>query len=232
MNHRDIRQCRSEAKYSMRNRVRGHDEDPLRCRRCRLHTDLCACDLLEPLPVSTRLLLVAHRVEVRKPTNTGQWAVACLEGARVCVRGREDVPNDPVVWDPSTLPLVLFPTRDALALDTWRAANPTAKVTLIVPDGTWRQAKRIPRRVPELRGVPAVKLAARESGYRLRRAHWDEHLATMESIALALGVLEGLAVEEHLMRVFRAVVDRTLWSNGRIASTEVAGGVPEGARQG
>lgn len=206
--------------------------DPLRCRRCRLHTDLCACDLLAPLPVSTRLLLVAHWAEVRKPTNTGQLAVTCLEGARVCVRGREDLPNDPVVWDPSTTPLVLFPTRDAVALDAWRMANPTARVTLIVPDGTWRQAKRIPRRVPELRGIPTVKLVACESGYRLRRAHWDQHLATMESIALALGVLEGPAVEARLLHIFRAVVERALWSNGRIAADEVTGGVPLGARQG
>lgn len=170
--------------------------------------------------------------EVRKPTNTGQLAVACLEGARLCVRGREEAPNDPVVWNASSTPLVLFPTPDAMALDAWRAANPTARVTLIVPDGTWRQAKRIPRRAPELRGLPAVKLVARESGYRLRRARWDEHLATMESIALALGVLEGPGVEEHLMHVFRTVVDRALWSNGRIATADVTGGVPDGARQG
>lgn len=215
----------------MRNRVRGNDEDPLRCRRCRLHTDLCACDLLQPLPVSTRLLLVAHWAELRKPTNTGQLAVACLEGARICVRGREDVPNDPVVWEPSTTPLVLFPTPDAVALDDWQTENTTAKVTLIVPDGTWRQAKRIPRRVPELRGIRAVKLAARESGYRLRRARWQEHLATMEAIALALGVLEAPSVAARLMHAFRAVVDRALWSNGRLAASEVTGGVPDGARQ-
>jgi len=215
----------------MRNRVRGKDIDPLRCRRCRLHTDLCACDLLGPIQVTTRVLLVAHTAEVRKPTNTGQLAIACLD-AQLCLRGREDVPNDPVVWDSTTTPLLLFPTADAVPLDEWRAANPGARVTLIVPDGTWRQAKRIPRRVPELRGVQAVKLAAVQgSDYRLRRASWDEHLATMEAIALALGVLEGSAVEERLVHVFRAVVDRALWSNGRMATTDVTGGVPDGARQ-
>jgi DTW domain-containing protein len=216
----------------MRNRIRGKDVDPLRCRRCRLHTDLCACDLLVPLPVSTQLLLIAHWAEVRKPTNTGQLALACVPGGRLCLRGREDVPNDPVAWDPATTPLLLFPTPDAVALDEWREAHPRTPVTLIVPDGTWRQAKRIPRRVPELRGVRAVKLAAsEESGYRLRRASWDEHLATMEAIAMALGVLESAAVEARLKHVFRAVVERALWSNGRVATSEVTGGVPAGARQ-
>lgn len=216
----------------MRNRVRGRAVDPLRCGRCRLHTDLCACDLLVPLPVSTRLLLIAHTAEVRKTTNTGQLALACLPGATLCVRGREDLPNDPVVWDPATTPLLLFPTSAAVMLHDWRAAHAEAQVTLIVPDGTWRQAKRIPRRVPELRGVQAVKLATnQESGYRLRRATRDQHMATMEAIAMALGVLEGAAVEARLKHVFRAVVERALWSNGRVATSEVTGGVPDGARQ-
>jgi DTW domain-containing protein YfiP len=221
-----------QKKYSMRNRVRSKDVDPLRCRRCRLHTDLCACDLLVPLPVSTQLLLISHWAEARKPTNTGQLALACLAGARSCVRGREHIPNDPVTWDPGTTPLLLFPTPDAIALDGWRATHGEAPVTLIVPDGTWRQAKRIPRRVPELRDVQAVKLVGKQaSGYRLRRASWDEQLATMEAIAMALGVLEGAAVEARMKHVFRAVVERALWSNGRVATAEVTGGVPPGARQ-
>lgn len=188
------------------------------------------------MAVSTRLLVVAHRAEVRKPTNTGQLAVACLEGARLCLRGREDVANDPVTWDPVSTPLLLFPTPDATPLEAWRSQH-AGPVTLIVPDGTWRQAKRIPRRVPELRGVQPVVLGARQgSGYRLRRGHRQHWLATMEAVAGALGILEGPVrgqeVEARLLHVFRAVVERALWSNGRLASSEVTGGVPAGARQG
>lgn len=207
--------------------------DPLRCTRCRLHTDLCACDLLASIPVSTKVLVVAHWAEVRKPTNTGQLAVACLQGATLCLRGREGIPNDPVVWDSGGTPLLLFPGPDAIPLDVWRAERVnTPPVTLVVPDGTWRQAKRIRRRVPGLQNVQAVKLLANQgSDYRLRRAHLDDRLATMEAIARALGILEGPSVEEHLTRAFRAVVDRALWSNGRLTTAEVAGGVPDGARQ-
>lgn len=218
----------------MRNRIRGRDVDPLRCPRCRLHTDLCACDLLVPLPVSTKLLVVAHRAEVRKPTNTGRLAVACVQGATLCLRGREDVANDPVVWDADSTPLFLFPSSDAIPLGDWVAAQEGPRqVTLIVPDGTWRQAKRMRRRVPGLDTVQPVKLVADGAGsaYRLRRARREDRLATLEAVARALGVLEDAAVEERLMHVFRTVVDRALWSNGRLATAEVTGGVPHGARQ-
>ena len=218
----------------MRNRMRKTDVDPLRCPRCRLHTDLCACPLLAPIVVATQLLLVTHKFEHRKATNTGHLAVQCLKGARLCLRGREDAPDDPVVWDQDRAPLFLFPCRDAIPLDEWQAvhaAKPKA-ITLIVPDGTWRQANRVKRRVPGLAQVQAVSLAAtQESNYRLRRTHVGSRLATFEAIALALGILEGPAIGTHLLNVFRAIVDRALWSNGRLATRDVTGGIPAGARQ-
>jgi len=103
---------------------------------------------------------------------------------------------------------------------------------LIVPDGTWRQAKRVHRRVAELAGVEAVFLpGAHATGLRLRHAHAPSRLATLEAIALAFGILEGPPAEAHLMRAFRTVVERVLWSNGRLASDEVTTSIPAGARQ-
>jgi len=218
----------------MRNRIRGLAIDPLRCPRCRLHTDLCACDVLVPLPVATELLVVAHRYEVRKPNSTGMLAALCLQGARLCLRGRHGSPDDAVTWQPHRTPLFLFPCAGAVALDAWKAARPAGAppVALIVPDGTWRQAKRVHRRVAELAGVEAVFLpGAHATGLRLRHAHAPSRLATLEAIALAFGILEGPPAEAHLMRAFRTVVERVLWSNGRLASDEVTTGIPAGARQ-
>ncbi len=214
--------------------MRKTDADPLRCPRCRLHTDLCACALLAPIAIATQVVLVTHKLEHRKATNTGHLAVSCLNGAHLCLRGREDVPDDPVVWEAGRTPLFLFPSRDSLPLDDWlsaQARKPSA-IALIVPDGTWRQANRVRRRVPGLADIQAVSLPASEkSYYRLRHTHLGNRLATFEAIALALGILEGPVIQERLSLVFRTVVDRALWSNGRVSGQEVTGGIPEGARQ-
>jgi DTW domain-containing protein YfiP len=218
----------------MRNRIRGLADDPLRCSRCRLHTDLCACDVLVPMAVSTELLVVAHRYEVRKPTSTGRLAVLCLQGARLCLRGRQGAPDDSVTWAADRTPLLLFPCPDAVPLEAWRATQGRGgrTATLIVPDGTWGQAKRVRRRVSGLAQVQAVTLAAAHaSGPRLRRPDQPGRLATLEAIALAYGILEGPQAQEHLMRAYRTVVERTLWSNGRLASREMQTPVPPGARQ-
>jgi DTW domain-containing protein len=218
----------------MRNRIRTPIVDPLRCVRCHLHTDLCACDLLVPFDSPTELLVVAHRYEMRKATNTGRLAILCLTRARMCVRGRKDVENDPVTWAPERTPLLLFPCPGAIPLDEWKARQPVGAppVTLIVPDGTWRQAKRVRRRVPGLAEVTAVSLpGATLSTRRIRQPIFDHHLATLEAVALAYGILDGPAAGAHLMCAYRTIVERTLWSNGRLSSHEITTSIPEGASQ-
>ena len=65
--------------------------------------------------------------------------------------------------------------------------------------------------------------------YRLRSESHPAGLATIEAIARAMGILEGPHVQEALERVFRAMVERTLWVRGSLAAEEVTGGIPEGA---
>jgi DTW domain-containing protein YfiP len=101
---------------------------------------------------------------------------------------------------------------------------------LIVPDGTWRQASKVRQRVPGMRDVQLVSIPNDEpSMYRLRTEAHESGLATIEAIARAMGILEGLHVRRALEHVFRAMVERTLWSRGEIATQDVTGGVPGGA---
>jgi DTW domain-containing protein len=183
----------------------------VRCIGCRMHADLCVCDLLPRLSTRTQVLFVVHRSEQRKSTNTGRLAAACLANSQLVVRGLPGAPPA-ISWDPASEPLILFPSDDATTL----TAAGRRPITLIVPDGTWRQAAKMPRRVPELRDVPcAVLPPGPPSAYRLRRRPHETGLATMEAVARALGILEGPLVEAALDRVFRAMVERTLRSRGR-----------------
>ncbi|HSO40373.1 MAG TPA: DTW domain-containing protein, partial [Labilithrix sp.] len=60
-----------------------------RCWRCRMHSSLCVCALIPKLATRTRLVLVMHRAEDRKPTNTGRLAAEAMPESRVVVRGHE-----------------------------------------------------------------------------------------------------------------------------------------------
>src|SRR5580704_13426295 len=108
----------------------------LRCLRCSMHGSLCICSLIPRIATRTRLVLVIHRYEHRKPTNTGRLAAECLIRSRVLVRGHEARPEDSLDLDPGTQRLLLFPHEGAL--DLRRFAGSKEPITLIVPDGTWR----------------------------------------------------------------------------------------------
>jgi DTW domain-containing protein YfiP len=200
----------------------------LRCPRCRMHGSLCVCPLIPRIATRTRLVLVIHRIEARKPSNTGRLAVECLPNSEILVRGHTDAPTGPVATDPDRDAVFLFPHEGAGSLaDLARSSRP---VTLIVPDGTWRQASKVRQRVPGLREIPCVSLPPdAPSVYRLRAEAHDHGLATIEAIARAMGILEGVHVRRALEHVFRAMVERTLWSRGEIATENVTGGIPAGA---
>ncbi len=210
------------------------DNGEARCRRCHVHANLCVCSFIpEPrLETRTRLVVFIHFKEDRKPTNSGRLATECLTNTEVIVRGHEDSPTPPFVAPEGTRPLLLFPSEDAVPLTEF--ASSTSPITLIVPDGTWRQASKVRMRVPGLRNVQCVTLpkdTQAPTTYRLRAETREKGLATMEAIARAFGILEGPEVEQAMERVFRAMVERTLWSRGEIAKSDVTCGIPEGAMQ-
>jgi DTW domain-containing protein YfiP len=188
---------------------------------------LCICGLIPRLQTRTRLLLIMHRYEDRKSTNTGRLASECLPNSEVLIRGHVDMPSAALRFDAATQPLLLFPHEQTVPLAQFRSGAP---VTLIVPDGNWRQASRVKRRVPGLADVPCVGLPAGEpSRYRLRAEAHDHGLATIEAIARAFGILEGPEVQLALEQVFLAMVERTRWARGEIAAHQVASGIPPGA---
>jgi DTW domain-containing protein YfiP len=193
-----------------------------------MHGSLCVCALIPRVETRTRLLLVIHRFEARKPSNTGGLAALCLPNSEVLVRGHEGSPTAPFTRDDLRVPLFLFPHEGARPLADF-AASPLP-LTLIVPDGTWRQASKVRQRVPGFRDIPCVSLPHdAPSIYRLRSEAHGHGLATIEAIARAMGILEGPHVRQALEHVFQAMVERTLWARGEIATAAVTGGIPEGA---
>ena len=197
-----------------------------------MHASLCVCALVPRLQTRTRLVLVIHRYEDRKPTNTGRLAASSLVNSEIVVRGHrptdDAAPESPLVFPAGAQPVLLYPADDAVPLAQF--ADAAAPVVLVVPDGNWRQAGKMRKRVPGLAAVPCVSLpAGAPTAYRLRFEPQKGGLATLEAIARAFGVLEGPAVEEALLVPFRAMVERTLWARGEIDESAVRDGLPPGA---
>lgn len=196
-----------------------------------MHETLCICALVPRLETRTRLQLIVHCREELKPTNTGQLAARCVHRSAISIVGDRERPLALAPVTDREQPILLYPASDAVSIT--RFATSERPIVLIVPDGSWRQASKMRKRVPGLAAIPCVTLPdAGPSNYRLRAEPNARGLATMEAIARALGILEGDAgpeIEAAMLAVFRVMVDRTLWLRGAIPDTEVTGGIPSAA---
>jgi tRNA-uridine aminocarboxypropyltransferase len=200
----------------------------VRCPHCYMHGSLCVCNLITKIETRTKLLLVIHRIEARKPSNTGRLGTLCLINSETWIRGHEETRADEYEPDPKSQSLFLFPHEEATPITEF--ANSSLPITLVVPDGTWRQAAKVRNRVAGFKKIPCVSLPPDvPSIYRLRSEAHAHGLATIEAVARAFGILEGAHIRSQIEHVFQAMVERTLWSRGEIETKDVTGGIPEGA---
>lgn len=172
------------------------------------------CASIPRVVTRTRVVLLIHRAEDRKTTNTGRLATMCLTNSDVVVRGNRESPTTgPIDLPPGVRPLLLFPFEGAVDVATF--ASSREPLALIVPDGNWRQASKARNRVPGLRDVTCVSIPpGPASDYRLREESHDERVCTLEAIARALGVLEGPSVQQVLEGALALMVRRTLQARG------------------
>lgn len=187
-----------------------------RCLRCRLHDERCVCEHIHTFDLETRVTLVMHRREHKKTTATGPLALAALTNSQLFIHGIRETPLElsHLAQEGRRL-LVLFPSDDARPLSRALKAEDPRPITLVVPDGNWGQASRVPKRVPGLSRAERVTLPpGPPSRWGVRRESFAAGLATFEAIARALGILEATAVQDQLEGLFARLVEATFASRG------------------
>lgn len=191
-----------------------------RCARCFMKVDLCICSLIPSIFLQTKLIVIVSKREAAVPTNTGRLATLALENSVTLVRGDLERPYDLSEHLPAdNHHLLLYPSPDAQVLTPEFVKNLPRPITLIVPDGNWRQANKMRKRDAVMGAIPVVKIApGLPTRYRVRKESQAEGLATIEAIARALGVLENPSVQTALEELLDAMVSRTLASRGILAT--------------
>ena len=88
-------------------------------------------------------------------------------------------------------------------------------LALVVLDGTWRQTRRMLKKLPELGALPRLALPEKAAApLRLRESTSPDHRSTLEAIAEALAQLEGEAVGAPLHRLHALMVERVFKARG------------------
>ena len=182
------------------------------CSRCLRPLTHCLCALIPSLDSRTRVLLLQHPSEVNHALNTARLAALGLNNAQVLVgEVFEDLPA--LLSVPGYQARLLFPADDAQPLHAY--APDDQPLLLVVPDGTWRKARKLLHLNPLLAALPRVALAeGAVSRYRLRKAPGPGALSTVEAIVQALQVLEAPVTFDLLLNPFEALIEGQIAAMG------------------
>ena len=198
-----------------------------------MHVSLCLCADIPPINTRTQVAIIMHETEQWRTSNTGYLATLMLPNSVLRIHGERGRMLDVHDWfEPTHRAFVLFPDAHARVLDPQLAEEDDRPIRLIVPDGTWRQARRMVRRVAGLAKVPRVTLPeGLVSKYRLRKRQSTGRMCTFEAIGEALCLLEGAHLHVPLVHVLSRFVERLLWYRGLLPAEKVTGGISESAFQ-
>ena len=184
----------------------------IHCPRCLRPQSHCLCALIPSLDSRTRVLLLQHPSEVNHALNTARLAALGLNNAELIVgEVFEDLPG--LLNQSGYRARLLFPGEDAQPMQA--CAVTEEPLLLVVPDGTWRKARKMLHLNPLLAALPRVTLAeGGVSRYRLRKAPGPGALSTVEAIVQALQVLEAPARFEPLLKPFEALIEGQIAAMG------------------
>ncbi len=188
------------------------------CEQCLKAKAACICDWISPVNNQTRIVILQHPDETKKPLGTAKIATLCLDNVELWVG--VDFSNVPyfneLVTDFKHCAAVLYPAELATDLNDWTCNdslinnlnNDNCSKTLIVLDGTWRNTREIMLSNKPLQDLLKVKLKpSKHSDYRIRKAPMVESLSTVEAISLSLSILEPETRVDPMLNCFKEMID-------------------------
>jgi DTW domain-containing protein YfiP len=172
------------------------------------------CELVQPVSNQVQVLVLQHPSEQRQAKGTARLLALSLQRCELRV-GEQFAPDTDTAAQYS---LLLYPSSPA---DPMLPAAPVpdiarltqlAQLRLIVLDGTWRKSRKLLHQNPWLQDLPRLSLQDLPApAYRIRRAHAEHQLSTLEAVACALQQLEGRPAHwQPLWLSFEAFIAREL----------------------
>jgi len=169
----------------------------------------CVCSSIARVQNRTRVSVLQHPRERAHPIGTARFVDLGLSESEVVVAtGSLHGFRRPMRLLPGAG--LLFPREDARDLETLSANERPSQ--LVVLDGTWPQARTLYRQNEWLHALPHYRLSpSAPSRYRIRREPSPDYVSTIESVLIALRILEpeieGL---DGLLSAFDAMIDEQI----------------------
>lgn len=175
------------------------------CATCARPLRNCICALVKPVANQVEVLILQHPNEAPNSKNTAGLLHLSLKNTQLQI-GESFATADLHAWlfADQKQPLLLYPEiTEYIALGLAAPQPPltadqftTSRLRLVVIDATWRKSRKMIYLNAALQSLPRMTLAETpESIYKIRKAHSENQLSTLEASCYALQQLEERKVD-------------------------------------
>jgi DTW domain-containing protein YfiP len=195
----------------------------IRCDHCQLAAFACICNWQPHLSSRAEFVLLLHRDEVFKPTNTGRLIADIFPAQTYAFCWSRTEPEQALLdllTDKTRQCFIVYPASSTDVEVKPRQifaeipANDKIK-TFILLDATWKQSGRMFHLSRWLENTPCVALPEGVlRGYAVRKSHNDDYLSTAEAAALCLKMVDEHKNSEILLDYFQLFNEHYLATRG------------------
>lgn len=188
------------------------------CKICLRPLKTCICKHIQLVENKASLVILQHPQETQEVKNTAGLLALCLKNSQIYLgetfstqffqerraEGYYDILLYPDTPKERSLGLASPEKADPESLDILNLS----KVRLWVLDATWRKSRKMLYLNPSLQSMPRLSLHhCPPSIYKIRKAHSENQLSTLEASCYALQQLEHNAVDySPVLNAFGAFV--------------------------
>ena len=181
-----------------------------RCDDCHFLKEQCICQWIPELSTRLKVLVLQDPKEAQHAKNTlsllslGLPSVECISTANQDVMRAALNHKDPAKWR------LVFPSDEAVSIESIDADSAAQIEGLILLDATWRKAKKLYFTEPLLHAFNAVCFSQPPVGqYSIRKSPSTQSLSTLEACAYAIEQIAGENMQP--LREFMAAAQEWQW---------------------
>lgn len=210
-----------------------------RCNTCQLGADYCICQQLVGAQSHCDILLLIHRNELLKPSNSGRLIADTLPNNTHAFLWSRTEPNPELLAllaDPKRQFLLVFPPQDGDPREKFSSQQAKEKmasewqgkkITLLLLDGTWKQARKMYGKSDYLNDIPCLTLCEQDikdsaGQYGLRQAHAPSLSSTCEAAAIALSAIGEKSAGRQTLKNFTTFNQAYIACRGNIRPKKIS----------
>lgn len=191
-----------------------HTASRLVCAQCQRPGSYCLCSYIPSIVNQIAVLILQHPHEHKHPLNTARLVKLGLQNASLLV-GEQfiELKNIISLYDQVFL---LYPATKNDSTQPLEPLKNQESCLMIVPDGTWRNVRKIMNVNPLLQTMTRIDLPeGRNSEYEIRKTREKAAVSTIEAIERTLSVLEPNTDFQPLLTPFRVLIQQQIQAMGK-----------------